>query len=781
MSSPETSKVFSLSFRPPTTVDSSWDPRSVTLLEARLDTRLLDKTLWSRLDSIQLKTKTTAEYRRATDDKILFTWFDISLHRRWESVGSYPAVKTSWWKSDTVPTTGPRANFTDGGLLRWRSHTNHPKAWHAGSEFGGRESSKNLDFGGRVFTQRDELVKQLEYNDIIVVTLCARFEPGTTHDVTGELMISLLEKEDNQDLASYGRYRYWPTRPCKIDSEDHNIKSEIWFSTPALDEKTRLKLDTIQLFTQSQDQGHVSDPKTASYSWFDVVILSSPGDKEPKIHNGVALAWRSHSNTTAGEALEILDGLVFDRSHDLLHLLEDGNAIAVRVSCRFGGWENRANDGCLELRFASTDITPKSLEFESGQVEAVMLQQKLAHYLKETTKGAEIAETVELSPNTLNQLSTAITGDQVSTQEKPELALLSLDGGGVRGLISLYMLKAIMDKIARDRGMNDAPKPCQVFDLIVGTSTGGLIALMLGRLDMSADDCIKKYKQLATSVFGSQEDRKPDTPWYKKAWRKIKDGANTVATYTYVGSRYQAHLLKAAVRGVVKEKDGNKNPDAMMWFDTIFKCRAIVLASRTANFNKAQATSFRTYSLHSDPNAPNCYIWEAARATSAAPTYFDSIKVGGIEYVDGGLKANNPVFQALIEGQKMPGGPRPLSCLISMGTGTPSARDLKNNEGMFGAIKSALGIVKASINQLTDSEGVHGLMVPMSAHLRIPYYRFNPETGGDIDLDDTSQMDRFEAIALEYMRTEERPEWATECARALGKKLDRSNVQPRIV
>ncbi|KAH7334125.1 acyl transferase/acyl hydrolase/lysophospholipase [Rhizoctonia solani] len=775
MSSPETLKVFSLEFRPPATVDSSWDPRTKILLEARLDTKLLNKTFWSRLDGIQLKTKTTAEYRRATDGKILFTWFDISLHRPWESVGSYPAVKPSWWRSEKIPTTGPRANFTDGGSLRWRSHTNHPKAWHAGSEFGGQEFSKDLEFGGRIFTQRDELVKQLEFGDVVVVTLYARFEPGTIHHITGELVISLLNEEINRDLASYGRYRYWPNEPCKISSEDHGIQSEIWFSTPALDKNSCLKLDTVQLFTESQDQGYVSDPKTASYSWFDVVILSSPGDKDPRIHNGVALAWRSHSNTTGGEALEVLDGLVFDRSHDLLHLLEDGNAIGVRVSCRFGGWENRANDGCLELRFTSTDIARRSLEFESGQIEAVKLQQELADYLSNTQEGAEIAKTVELSPNTLNQLNTAITGDQVSSQEKPELTLLSLDGGGVRGLISLYMLKAIMDKIGQERAQ-EAPKPCQVFDLIIGTSTGGLIALMLGRLDMSADDCIKKYKELATGVFGTQEAKKPDTSFVKKLWHKAKNAAKQVATYTYIGSRYQAHLLKAAVRSVVKERDVNRNPDAMMWFNTIFKCRAIVLASRTANFNKAQATSFRTYSLQSDPNAPNCSIWEAARATSAAPTYFDSIKVGGIEYVDGGLKANNPVFQALIEGQKMPGGPRPLGCLISIGTGTPSARDLRNTEGMFGALKAAFGIMKESVTRLTDSEGVHDLMLPMSSQLGVPYYRFNPNTGGDIDLDDTSQMERFETIATEYLGTEDPQKWVAKCAEKLGRKLDRSNV-----
>lgn len=59
--------------------------------------------------------------------------------------------------------------------------------------------------------------------------------------------------------------------------------------------------------------------------------------------------------------------------------------------------------------------------------------------------------------------------------EKDGLCLLSLDGGGVRGLSSLYILKRIMDEMNRLRAENNQPHrlPCQVFDIIGGTSTGG--------------------------------------------------------------------------------------------------------------------------------------------------------------------------------------------------------------------------------------------------------------------------------------------------------------------
>jgi patatin-like phospholipase/acyl hydrolase len=63
--------------------------------------------------------------------------------------------------------------------------------------------------------------------------------------------------------------------------------------------------------------------------------------------------------------------------------------------------------------------------------------------------------------------------------------ILSLDGGGVRGLSSLVILGEIMEDIATRIDAPEAPKPSEYFDLIGGTSTGGLIAIMLGSLGMA--------------------------------------------------------------------------------------------------------------------------------------------------------------------------------------------------------------------------------------------------------------------------------------------------------
>jgi hypothetical protein len=116
--------------------------------------------------------------------------------------------------------------------------------------------------------------------------------------------------------------------------------------------------------------------------------------------------------------------------------------------------------------------------------------------------------------------------EELNPLDQTGLCLLSLDGGGVRGLSTLYILKGLMARLNHERQVANLPplKPCQVFDLIGGTSTGGcvepsspldttditrLIAIMLGRLEMDVDDCISAYSMLIKTVFDEKSRRIP--------------------------------------------------------------------------------------------------------------------------------------------------------------------------------------------------------------------------------------------------------------------------------
>ena len=100
---------------------------------------------------------------------------------------------------------------------------------------------------------------------------------------------------------------------------------------------------------------------------------------------------------------------------------------------------------------------------------------------------------------------------------------------------------------------------------------------------------------------------------------------------------------------------------------------SFVCAAGTSDpFHPAGPTLFRSYDVPKNKEY-NCTIVEAARATSAAPTFFKRIKIGpegsGIDYIDAGLGCNNPVKEVLAETIRVFGDEAPVACIVSIGTG----------------------------------------------------------------------------------------------------------------
>lgn len=133
-----------------------------------------------------------------------------------------------------------------------------------------------------------------------------------------------------------------------------------------------------------------------------------------------------------------------------------------------------------------------------------------------------------------------------------DLCLLSLDGGGVRGLSSLAILKRLMETINPDA----PPKPCEYFDMIGGTSTGGLIAIMLGRLEMNIDECIDAYVALFDRVFRKKRHR--------------------ITINGYVQGRFDTEELERSIREIVKRKD-KAGENALLKGSENQQCKVLVL------------------------------------------------------------------------------------------------------------------------------------------------------------------------------------------------------------
>lgn len=198
-----------------------------------------------------------------------------------------------------------------------------------------------------------------------------------------------------------------------------------------------------------------------------------------------------------------------------------------------------------------------------------------------------------------------------------KLRLLSLDGGGVRGLASLYLLRTLLAHFGDE-------KPCDFFDMIAGTSTGGLIAIMLGCLEMTVDECIDAYIKLMGTIF-NREHLLP----FSVLNGKIK-------------ARYKTRDLEKAIKDVIKSK--GLHEDTLMRSSRTPRCKTFVVAMSGSSRELVQFTNYQKVGEVST-FYNNVKLWEAARATSAATSFFDPITIDGSTYWDGALGANNPVNQ----------------------------------------------------------------------------------------------------------------------------------------
>jgi len=88
------------------------------------------------------------------------------------------------------------------------------------------------------------------------------------------------------------------------------------------------------------------------------------------------------------------------------------------------------------------------------------------------------------------------------SSEQP-LRVLSLDGGGIRGLSSLMILAKIMERVATEKG--EESKPCDYFRCITGAGIGGVLALLLGRLKLTVSQCMSEYWKMSSLILRRQE------------------------------------------------------------------------------------------------------------------------------------------------------------------------------------------------------------------------------------------------------------------------------------
>ncbi|KAF2238229.1 FabD/lysophospholipase-like protein [Viridothelium virens] len=391
-----------------------------------------------------------------------------------------------------------------------------------------------------------------------------------------------------------------------------------------------------------------------------------------------------------------------------------------------------------------------------------------------------------------------------------ERNLLSLDGGGIRGIWTLLALERLMDFVAQvelnpryflgdceelapasdllaaehsfsplafpdhvshgpfqsEEDARDYRKwkygqrylPCHYFDMIGGSSTGALIAIMLGRLRMPVSDCLYEYKTLGEKIFGDPR-------------------VLTQLSFIIIPrAKYDSGTLTTVFKGVVRKREevsNERNEDAL-FPSRLGLCRTFVTAikqtpsdagraneallirsydnmrrlmqsetqrrandsSRTqpgraeTDISLARPSRFPTQSniVHrSSGESSKWQIWKVARAATAAPFYFRPLKEDTpveVKYTDGGLQQNNnPTKEGIAEIEKLH-RPNPLGAVISIGTSRG------NTHSRLPMKDKLMGIVRDGAN-------------PMNVHDEInerlgdhPYYRLDDHGALKMELDE---------------------------------------------
>jgi patatin-like phospholipase/acyl hydrolase len=237
--------------------------------------------------------------------------------------------------------------------------------------------------------------------------------------------------------------------------------------------------------------------------------------------------------------------------------------------------------------------------------------------------------------------------------------VLAIDGGGIRGIIPAILCRAFETWSGK--------RICELFDLVAGTSTGGILALgfAVPPDGLEAESLVRLYELHGNTIFG--------TP---RSWlNRLKSPKYASTGLEHVLREYfgDSRLSEAIVEVLVTSYD-------------IERRRPRVLKRWRALADHTQ----------------DCQMREACRATSAAPTYFSPARVGERALIDGGIYSNNPAALAFAEAKRR--WPEEYILLVSLGTGSlqkPILFDDANSWGLAGWAVPLLDCVFDGTSDLT--------------------------------------------------------------------------------
>ncbi|MBL0388495.1 patatin-like phospholipase family protein [Tumebacillus sp. ITR2] len=284
--------------------------------------------------------------------------------------------------------------------------------------------------------------------------------------------------------------------------------------------------------------------------------------------------------------------------------------------------------------------------------------------------------------------------------------ILAIDGGGIKGVFPASFLASLEEKIGQNIG--------DYFDLIVGTSTGGIIALGLG-LGMSAQELLTFYEQKGPGIF-SKETRRG---WLSRAKK----------------SKYDPQALQNALI----ESFGDQ---------LLGECKTRVVVP-SQNLIDGKIHIYKTAHHKRFVTDYKEKVVTAAMATTAAPLFFPAhVSETGVPMVDGGLGANNPVGLAVVEAIGVLGWDASDLRVLSLGcTSEPFVVDYKSS-GLTTWVNNI-----AIINTFMTAQSFHSLGTAMLLAGRDNVVRISPTVPKDkFKLDGVEGIQELKALGVSEAR-----------------------------
>ncbi len=413
-------------------------------------------------------------------------------------------------------------------------------------------------------------------------------------------------------------------------------------------------------------------------------------------------------------------------------------------------------------------------------------------FLEAATLGKDLNANVK---RIANQILAAIGYNQWTpkTPGQRGLRILSLDGGGSRGMVAVTAVRDLMEKIGNGAEVADC------FDIVAGTSTGGIIAFLTAIRQETCAEAVERYNQLIKQIF-------------------VKSALSTPLMFFTTASYDEAHFMKV-LTDILRDEimlDSRADPTVPLVFCVTSKMSSTPThVSLMRNYNYANGELADSFVINPDkareelglglelehpiirnavyarkrvsPKAPGADTTTgsrypgsfrvlqrfALRASTAAPTVFKPVMMGGEIYADGGIVSSNPSAVAIHEARTL-FPDIPIELLVSVGTGAFVEQKSAPRIGWD-------GIIGQIVNSACDGEQTHHILEdilgnPAAVSLgsktssMTRYFRLNPVLGlpdeFPIDVTDPIKLEKLKRITLDYMNQEEKQ--VEEIRRILG-------------